>query len=157
MDLDKKLINTILCMVFDTLFIIAPKETLNILSPILILKNSSHLIFFLDKLKKIYWIQFIYNVVLVSGVQQSESVIHMCAWSLSHVRLFVSPQTVPHQAPLCLRILQARILDWVAKYIYPVLLRFFSHIRKHSYRKLQLESLQLRTRQCLGCLFLNFG
>lgn len=49
MDLDKKLINTILCMVFDTLFIIVPKETLNILSPILILKNSSHLNIFLDE------------------------------------------------------------------------------------------------------------
>ena len=33
---------------------------------------------------------------------------------LSHVRLFVTPWTVAHQAPLSMGILQARILEWVA-------------------------------------------
>ena len=37
-----------------------------------------------------------------------------CAQSLSHVRLFVTPWTVSHQAPLSMGILQARILEWVA-------------------------------------------
>ena len=37
-----------------------------------------------------------------------------CAESLSHVRLFATPWTVAHQAPLSMGILQARILDWVA-------------------------------------------
>ena len=38
----------------------------------------------------------------------------VCAQSLSHVRLFVTPWTVAHQAPLSMGILQARILEWVA-------------------------------------------
>ena len=33
---------------------------------------------------------------------------------LSRVPLFVTPRTVAHQAPLSMRILQARILDWIA-------------------------------------------
>ena len=33
---------------------------------------------------------------------------------LSHVRLFATPWTVAHQAPLSMGILQARILEWVA-------------------------------------------
>ena len=33
--------------------------------------------------------------------------------SLSHVQLFAVPWTVAHQAPLSMRILQARILEWV--------------------------------------------
>ena len=33
---------------------------------------------------------------------------------LSHVQLFVTPRTVPHQAPLFMGILQARILEWVS-------------------------------------------
>ena len=42
-----------------------------------------------------------------------------CAWSLSHVQLFVTPWTVACQAPLCqaplsMGILQARIQEWVA-------------------------------------------
>ena len=37
----------------------------------------------------------------------------VCQW-LSHVRLFVTPWTVAHQAPLSMGILQARILEWVA-------------------------------------------
>ena len=32
----------------------------------------------------------------------------------SHVQLFVTPQTVAHQAPLSMGIVQARILEWVA-------------------------------------------
>ena len=34
--------------------------------------------------------------------------------SLSHALLFVTKLTVARQAPLCIRILQARILEWVA-------------------------------------------
>ena len=37
-----------------------------------------------------------------------------CAESLSRVRLFVTPWTVAHQAPLSMGILQARILEWIA-------------------------------------------
>ena len=32
----------------------------------------------------------------------------------SHVRLFATPWTVANEAPLSMRILQARILEWVA-------------------------------------------
>ena len=39
----------------------------------------------------------------------------MCSVCLvSHVQLFVVPWTVTCQAPLSMKILQARILDWVA-------------------------------------------
>ena len=38
---------------------------------------------------------------------------YMCAWLLSHVRLFLTPWTVAHQASLSMGILQARILEWV--------------------------------------------
>ena len=38
----------------------------------------------------------------------------LCAYSLSHVHLFVTPQTVAHKAPLSMGMLQARILEWVA-------------------------------------------
>ena len=34
---------------------------------------------------------------------------------LSHVQLFVTPQTVARQATLSMGIIQARILEWVAK------------------------------------------
>ena len=40
--------------------------------------------------------------------------IHLfCAQVLSHVRLFATPWTVAHQAPLSIGILQTRILEWV--------------------------------------------
>ena len=35
-------------------------------------------------------------------------------WSFNHVWLFETPWTVAHQAPLSMRILQVRILEWVA-------------------------------------------
>ena len=38
----------------------------------------------------------------------------VCAYSLSHVRLFVTPWTVAHQAPLSVGTLQARVLEWLA-------------------------------------------
>ena len=51
--------------------------------------------------------ELIYNVVLVSGVQQSDSVIHICTYVcvcvLSHssrVQLFSTLWTVDHKAPL---------------------------------------------------------
>ena len=37
-----------------------------------------------------------------------------CAQSLSHVRLFATPWTVAHRAPLSLGTLQGRILEWVS-------------------------------------------
>ena len=33
---------------------------------------------------------------------------------LSHARLFATPWTLAHQAPLSMMMLQARILEWVA-------------------------------------------
>ena len=38
----------------------------------------------------------------------------LCVLSCCHVRLFVTPWTVAHQAPLSLGMLQARMLEWVA-------------------------------------------
>ena len=38
----------------------------------------------------------------------------LCAQSLSHVRLFATPWTAAHQAPLSMGILQARILECVS-------------------------------------------
>ena len=38
-----------------------------------------------------------------------------CAQSLNRVHLFATPQTVAGQAPLSVGILQARILEWVAR------------------------------------------
>ena len=55
--------------------------------------------------------------MLVSDVQQSESVIcmHTCVLShLSCVRLFATPWAISYQAPLSTGILQARVLEWVA-------------------------------------------
>ena len=40
--------------------------------------------------------------------------LHVRAWVLSHVWLFVTPWTVAHQASLSMDILQARTLEWVA-------------------------------------------
>ena len=37
-----------------------------------------------------------------------------CALSLNHVQLFATPWTIAHQAPLSMRILQGRILEWVS-------------------------------------------
>ena len=57
---------------------------------------------------------------LPSALRLFCSLIYMCVCvcvpvqSLSHVRLFVTPWTVAHQAPLSMGILQARILEWVA-------------------------------------------
>ena len=36
--------------------------------------------------------------------------------NFSHVQLFVTLWTAPHQVPLSMRILQARILEWVAMF-----------------------------------------
>jgi len=36
--------------------------------------------------------------------------------NFSHVRLFVTLWTAPHQVPLSMRILRARILEWVAMF-----------------------------------------
>ena len=49
--------------------------------------------------------------VAVHGVTKSRTPFTA---SLSHVRLFATPWTVAHQAPLSVGILQARILEWVA-------------------------------------------
>ena len=48
-------------------------------------------------------------------LKETSSVRHLgCAQSLCCVQLFVTPQTVAHQAPLSMGILQVRILQWVA-------------------------------------------
>ena len=41
------------------------------------------------------------------------NIYYACMLSLSCVQLFVTPQTVVHQAPLTMGILQARILSWL--------------------------------------------
>ena len=52
------------------------------------------------------------------GIQQPRNLHNACAvlisQLLSRVQLFATPWTVSHQAPLSMRILQARILEWVA-------------------------------------------
>jgi len=40
--------------------------------------------------------------------------VHLLLLHFSRVQLFVTPETVPCQAPLSMGILQARILEWVA-------------------------------------------
>ena len=60
-------------------------------------------------------VKLLYNVVLVSTVQQSESAMHACILSrFNHVRLFAAPWTVACQTLLSMGILQARTLEWVA-------------------------------------------
>ena len=49
------------------------------------------------------------------GHLRMHCVVLCCAESLSRVWLFAIPWTVAHQAPLSVGILQARILEWVAK------------------------------------------
>ena len=39
----------------------------------------------------------------------------VCAWLLSHVQLFATPLTGPHQAPLSMALLQAKTLEWSAR------------------------------------------
>ena len=46
-------------------------------------------------------------------VRKQKHVKQKCAQSLSHVLLFATPWTTAWQAPLCMGILQARILEWV--------------------------------------------
>ena len=61
--------------------------------------------------------QLTYNIVLVSGLQQSDSVFHVCmCWAslLSRVQLCETPWTETFQASLSMGILQARILEWVS-------------------------------------------
>ena len=41
-----------------------------------------------------------------------------CAYSLSPVQLFATPQTVALQAPLSMGFLQAKILEWVTMPFY---------------------------------------
>ena len=63
------------------------------------------------------YVYLIYNVMLVSGIQQSDSGVYIYSCTLhrfSRVQLFATLWTVAHQAPLSMGILQARILEWVA-------------------------------------------
>ena len=53
------------------------------------------------------------KVSLLPTINIPASVLLCCAYSLSHVRLFVTPWTVTHKAPLSMGILPARILEWV--------------------------------------------
>ena len=50
---------------------------------------------------------------LLFTIDIPESVLLCCAYSLSHVRLFSTPWTVTHKAPLSMGILQVWILEWV--------------------------------------------
>ena len=47
----------------------------------------------------------LYNVVLVSTIDQCESAVHigMCVFMLIHVQLFATPWTVAHQTHLSMR------------------------------------------------------
>ena len=69
------------------------------------------------------------------------------AESLSHVRLFATPWTVAHQAPLSVGILQARILEWVA-------MPSSRGSSQPKYPTLQVESLPVelpgKPRECTG-------
>ena len=78
--------------------------------------------------KVIVHLQLLQNVGYIPHVEQyilvayfislfiywSVLLISVCAQALSCVRLFVTPWTVAHQAPLSMGILQARTLEWVA-------------------------------------------
>ena len=59
---------------------------------------------------------YLYVCTLIIFVSMYTCIQHAvcCVQSLSHVQLFVAPWTIAHQAPLSMRILQARILEWVA-------------------------------------------
>ena len=63
--------------------------------------------FFFFSLRCFIEVCLILNVMLISSVQQSDSVIHIygCCWcsSLSHIQLFSTPQTVDRQAPLSMQ------------------------------------------------------
>ena len=50
-------------------------------------------------------------VLLISNLKNASIYVLCCAYSLSHVWLFVILWTVAHQAPLSMGILQARILE----------------------------------------------
>ena len=39
----------------------------------------------------------------------------VCTWWLHHARLFTTPWTGARQAPLSMELLQAKILEWVAR------------------------------------------
>ena len=53
--------------------------------------------------------------IFYSKWQNHLSAIHGCMLSpFNHLHLFMTPWTVAHQAPLSMRILQARILEWAA-------------------------------------------
>ena len=64
-------------------------------------QHEIHRIFFFKASPKVFLIevQLIYNVVLISAVQQSDSVISSVQ-SLSHVQLFATPWTTACQASL---------------------------------------------------------
>ena len=53
------------------------------------------------------------QILYINPYVESRKIV-CCAQSLSRVQFFVIPWTVTHQAPLSIRILQARILKWVA-------------------------------------------
>ena len=65
----------------------------------------------------IYYIFISLGFVSRSGIAGSYITLCLtfcCCSVLSCVQLFETPQTVAHQAPLSMGILQARILEWVA-------------------------------------------
>ena len=54
---------------------------------------------------------------IILFLRQSRLPLYVCMYNaqlLRHVRLFETPWTVAHQAPLSMGMLQARVLEWVA-------------------------------------------
>ena len=64
-----------------------------------------------------FWRKVLLHLILITCTYIhlfSSRVCILLRKSLSHVRLFVTPWSAAHQAPLSMGILQARILEWVA-------------------------------------------
>ena len=109
----------------STFHIVKTKKTLQIsFNSKVLLKleicNSKYLANILFK----YWYQKIAFVQLVEDPMEFPQtcktkikfcLVLCCAYSLIHVRLFATPWTVVHQALLSMGILQARILEWIAR------------------------------------------
>ena len=64
-----------------------------------------------------FWRKVLLHLILINMQIHTSVFLRVCILlrkSVSRVRLFVTPWTATHQAPLFMEILQARILKWVA-------------------------------------------
>jgi len=68
----------------------------------------------LPQMERFYSFLWLSSISLYVCVRMHTYVL-CCAQTLSHVQLFTTPWTVACQAPQSMEILQARILEWVAK------------------------------------------